>query len=94
MDWQILNCRRLPARLDKNQAATVLGVLPYEIPVLVSAGLLKPLGRPSANGHKFFIADEILDLTHDRAWLEKATRILIKFRHDKKQREQDCQIAA
>ena len=78
---------RLPARLDMNQTAEVLGFLPYEIPVLISSSLLKPLGRPAPNGHKYFCTDEIMELSHDRSWLDKATRILIKHRQDKKLRE-------
>lgn len=78
---------RLPARLDINQTAEILGFLPYEIPVLIKSSLLKPLGRPAPNGHKYFCADEILELSHDRAWLDKATRTMSKHRQDKKLRE-------
>jgi predicted transcriptional regulator len=67
---------RLPARLDVTQTAEILGFLPYEISVLISAGLLKPLGRPARNGHKYLCADDISELSHDRAWLDKATRLL------------------
>ena len=83
----ILHLSRLPARLDTNQTAEILGFLPYEIPVLVSSNLVKPLGRPAPNGHKYFCADEIVELSHDRNWLDKATRALIKHRQDKKMRE-------
>ncbi len=85
---------RLPARLDTNQTAEILGFLPYEIPVLISSSLLKPLGRPAPNGHKYFCTDEILELSHNRAWLDKATRILIKHRQDKKLREKERQAVA
>ena len=90
----LLSCSRLPARLDVNQTAEVLGFLPYEIPVLISSSLLKPLGRPAANGHKYFCADEILELSHDRSWLDKTTRILTKHRQDKKLRETEHQAVA
>ena len=85
---------RLPARLDMNQTAEVLGFLPYEIPVLISSSLLKPLGRPAPNGHKYFCTDEIMELSHDRSWLDKATRILIKHRQNKKLREKERQAVA
>ncbi len=85
---------RLPARLDMNQTAEVLGFLPYEIPVLISSSLLKPLDRPAPNGHKYFCTDEIMELSHDRTWLDKATRILIKYRQDKKLREKERQAVA
>ena len=90
----ILFLSRLPARLDMNQTAEILGFLPYEIPVLMSLGLLKPLGRPAPNGHKHFCADEILDLAHDRAWLDKSTRVMTKHRQEKKLREKGPPVAA
>src|SRR5262249_9700342 len=70
----LLTLSRLPARLDVNQSAEVLGFLPHEIPVLVRARLLKPLGRPASNGHKFFCTAEIIALSENREWLDKATR--------------------
>ena len=73
----------LPARLDVQQTAEVLGFLAHEISVLLSLGLLKPLGRPAANGHKYFCADEILELSHDRSWLDRATRAVAKCWQDK-----------
>ena len=74
----ILMWHRLPARLDRDQVATMLGFLPHEISVLLSLGLLKPLGQPVQNGHKFFCASEILSLSQDREWLHKATRAVSK----------------
>ena len=74
---------RLPARLDVNQTAEALGFLPHEICVLMRVGLLKPLGKPSRNGHKFFCAAEILELSQDREWLDKATRAVAKCWHVK-----------
>lgn len=74
----ILFLPRLPARLDANQTAEMLGFLPHEIPVLLKTGLLKPLGKPAPNGHKFFCATEISALTENREWLEKATRAVAR----------------
>ena len=74
---------RLPARLDVNQAAEILGFLPHEISVLLKAGLLKPLGKPAANGHKFFCAVEISALSENREWLDKATRAVAKCWKDR-----------
>jgi hypothetical protein len=48
-----LNVRTLPARAVAEEAAWILGFAPHDIPVLVSAGLLKPLGHPPASGTKF-----------------------------------------
>ena len=35
-----------PARRDVNGAAAMLGFMPHDIPILVKARLLKPLGHP------------------------------------------------
>ena len=45
---------RAPLRLTAEQTAWVLNCQPHDIPVLVAARLLKPLGNPLANGTKFF----------------------------------------
>jgi len=90
----ILLLPRLPARLNLDQTAEILGFLPYEISVLVSIGLLKPLGRPARNGHKYLCADEISELAHDRVWLDKATNILSKHWHKKNQREREGKVVA
>lgn len=79
----ILSCLRLPARLNVNQTAEALGFLPHEICVLMRGGLLKPLGRPSRNGHKFFCAADILELSQSREWLDRATRTVAKCWHVK-----------
>jgi hypothetical protein len=36
------------------------------------------LGKPAQNGHKFFCAAEILGLSEDREWLDKATRAVTR----------------
>jgi hypothetical protein len=74
----LLNCLRLPARLDVAQTAEVTGFLPHEISMLMYVGLLKPLGKPAQNGHKFFCTAEILELSQDRNWLDKATRAVAR----------------
>jgi hypothetical protein len=47
-----------------------------DVPILVAARRLKPLGNPSANGIKFFAASELLERVKDRAWLVKVTNAL------------------
>jgi hypothetical protein len=64
---------QLPARLTAEQAAWVINCQPHDVPILVAARLLKPLGTPAANGIKFFAASELLELVKDRAWLVKVT---------------------
>jgi hypothetical protein len=79
----ILFVPRLPARLDVNQAADILGFLPHEIVVLLKAGLLKPLGKPAPNGHKFFCTTEVSALANNRDWLDKATRTVARHWRDR-----------
>ncbi len=67
---------QLPARLTAEQAAWVLNCQPHDVPVLVAARLLKPLGNPSPYNVKFFAASELLDQIQDRTWLAKVTNAL------------------
>jgi hypothetical protein len=64
---------QLPARLTAEQAGWVLNCQPHDIPALISARLLKPLGNPAQNGTKFFATADVLETTKDRAWLVKVT---------------------
>jgi hypothetical protein len=48
----------------------------HEVPVLVAACLLKPLGNPPPNSVKFFAASEVLEQVKDRTWLAKVTKTL------------------
>jgi hypothetical protein len=64
---------RLPGRLTAEQAAWVLNCQPHDVPILVAARLLKPLGNPSPYNVKFFAASELLKQVEDRVWLAKVT---------------------
>lgn len=64
---------QLPARLTAEQAAWVLNCQAHDVPVLVMARLLKPLGNPTPNSVKYFAAMEVLELAKDRTWLTKVT---------------------
>ena len=70
---------RLPARLTAEQAAWVLNCQPHDIPTLVNARLLKPLGNPTPCGVKYFAASELIALADDRAWLAKATNAINQY---------------
>lgn len=65
-----------PARLSVEQTAWLLNCQTHDVPVLVSARLLKPLGTPMPNSVKYFATVEILELARDRSWLSKATTAL------------------
>jgi len=64
---------QLPARLTAEQTAWVLNCQPHDMPILVAARLLKPLGNPPPNGIKFFATADILELAGDRNRLAKIT---------------------
>jgi len=85
----LFTCQRLPGRLDVKQTAELLGFLPYELSVVVRNGLLRPLGKPAPNGHKFFSTVEILQLSQDRDWLDKATRAVAKCWKDKNRKHDE-----
>ena len=75
----LLNCRRLPGRLNTGETAVLLGFQEHDIPTLVAAKYLSPLGKPASNAPKYFAAVEVLALAQDRDWLERATKVLAKF---------------
>jgi hypothetical protein len=64
------------ARQDVQGAARILGAQDHDIPVLVRARLLKPLGNPTPNSPKYFATCELLRLANDVAWLDRATRAI------------------
>jgi hypothetical protein len=64
---------QIPARLTAEQTAWLLNCQPYDVPVLVAARLLKPLGNPQPNSVKYFASVELLELVKDRAWLSRMT---------------------
>jgi hypothetical protein len=77
---------KVPARLDAAQAAKLLGFAEHDIPILVSAKLLIPLGTPVQNSVKRFSACEVIRLAADRDWLDKATRRMSGHWRAKRQR--------
>ena len=70
---KFLNRKSHPARLTMEETAWALGFSAHEIPVLIAGKLLKPLGNPAPNTMKWFAADEVEELRHDRTWLSRAT---------------------
>lgn len=70
----LLGC--LPARLTAEQAGWVLNCQSHDIPALVNARLLKPLGNPAQNGAKFFCTADLLESLKDRALLIKMTNAI------------------
>lgn len=78
-----LSLPSLPARICAEQAAWYLGFQPHDIPILVAAGLLKPLGNPAPNAQKYFSTQVLTELRENRDWLHKATRAIYQYWVDK-----------
>jgi hypothetical protein len=78
--------RNLPARIDVTQTAKLLGFAEHDIPILVAARKLTPLGNPAPNAPKWFAAIEIIHLSLDREWLHKATKELGNYWRRKRER--------
>jgi hypothetical protein len=74
--WAAMN---LPARLIAAQVAKLLNCSTEDVALLVTAGKLKPLGKPNANAVKFFSSIELMTLLADRDWLDDATRTIGQF---------------
>jgi hypothetical protein len=67
---------QLPVRLTAEQAGWVLNCQVHDIPALVNARLLKPLGNPSQNSAKYFSTADVLETAKDRAWLVKMSNAI------------------
>ena len=67
---------QLPARLTAEQAGWVLNCQAHDIPALVNARLLKPLGSPSQNSTKYFATADIVEMAKDRSWLVRVTNTI------------------
>ena len=74
LSWKII-----PARLDAMQTAWYLGFEPHEIPMLVAAGLLKPLGHPARNSTKFFATETLDQFRRDEKWLARASDAIASY---------------
>jgi hypothetical protein len=76
-----------PAWLDVQETAWYLGFAEHDIPVLVRAGLLKPLGHPPANGVKYFGAATLAILRDDVQWLGRASDAIVRHWKSKNRRK-------
>ena len=83
----LLNCRRLPGRLNTAETAVLLGFQEHDIPALIAGKLLTPLGKPAANAPKYFAAVDVLNAAQDREWLSQATRLLSRYWSEKNNRK-------
>src|SRR5512137_1859318 len=75
---EFLNLKTFPARLTSEQVAWLIGCQPHNIPALVAAKQLKPLGPAPVNAVKYFCTAEVLELCRDRNWLARVTTAVQK----------------
>ena len=83
----------MPIWLDVIATAKLLGFAEHDIPVLVAAGRLTPLGDPAPNAPKWFAAVEVIGLATDRDWLHKATKEIAKHWRNKRERHANLLLA-
>ena len=76
---EFLLLRHWPALLSVEEVAWVLGVEAFYIPILVSAGLLRPAGKPVPNGRKFFPRERLLEHSKDEVWLNRAALAMVNY---------------
>ena len=84
IDATFLALPRFPARLDVQQTALILGFRDHDIPILIQARLLKPLGEAPPNAPKYFAACDVENVARDPQWLNKATKALTTYWRKKK----------
>jgi len=87
---EFLSWKVVPARLDATQAAWFLGFEPHEIPRLVAAGLLKPLGHPARNSTKFFATETLEQFRRDEKWLARASDAIANYWRERNARRNSC----
>jgi hypothetical protein len=90
---EFLSVLQLPARVVAEEAAWLLGFAQHDIPVLVIAGLLKPLGHPPASGTKYFATAALLKLRDDLNWLARASDAIVRHWQSQNGRKSDKQLA-
>ena len=83
----LLVCRNSPARMDAREAAWYLGFAAHDIPILVRAGLLKPLGHPPPTAIKYFAAATLTELRNDAQWLARASDAIVRHWQTKNARK-------
>src|ERR1700722_1823150 len=70
---------KIPARLNAAQTAKILGFSEYDIPILIAAKMLEPLGKPVLNATKYFATCEIETFSQNPEWLWDATQIIYDY---------------
>ena len=71
-----LDRERPPARLNGEQTADLLCFEKDDLALLARAGLLVPLGNPTANAVKYYATVDVAAFSEDRDRLDQATSII------------------
>jgi hypothetical protein len=82
-----------PGRLLAEQAAGILGFKKHDIPILVKAKLLKPLGNPARHAVKYFAACQVGRLACDEEWLNRASKAVYRYwdtQNQKRRKKPNC----
>jgi hypothetical protein len=61
----------------------------HDIPALVNARLLKPLGNFSPNSTKYFATADVLEMAKDRGWLVKVSNTICQHWQKQNARKKD-----
>jgi hypothetical protein len=84
---------KVPGRIDSQRAAALLGFAEHDIPFLVAARLLKPLGKPAQNGTKWFATEQIVELSRNSQFLDKATATIQKhWQSENSKKPKKCSV--
>jgi hypothetical protein len=73
---EFLNQRHLPHRLTAQETGWLLGFTSYDITVLATNRMLKPVGRPAQNSIKYYSTAQMQRLWGNAKWLDRATALL------------------
>ena len=83
----------LPARLHATQVAKLLNCSSEDVAILVSAGTLRPLGKPRPSAVKYFSTIELIALVADRDWLDEVTKTVSSYWRRKNERRKGASLA-
>jgi hypothetical protein len=78
---------KYPVFLTKEKVAEALGIATHNIPVLMRAGLLKPLGHPGRYCVKHFSRDALAEKFASPEWLDKVMAAIHRHWRNKNARK-------
>ena len=77
---QLLRLHRLPACLYPVEAAALLNIHKDDLPTLVDAKLLLPLGQFGDHDHARYSSHAIMARAQDRDWLDRVSKAIYASR--------------